>query len=87
MKLESSDERLVHDREYNEADVEHLVKKSTSSSTTEKFRWLSQSKATSLVTLLWTDSPFDHSGNRPKDGAVLASVSNVSKNVGDRMEG
>jgi hypothetical protein len=54
---------------------------------TEKLRWLSQSKATSLATFPWTDSPFDHTSNRLKDGAVLASVSDVLKNVCDGMEG
>jgi predicted Zn-dependent protease len=50
---------------------------------TEKFRWLSQSKASSLVVFLWTDSPFDDSGDWPEDLVIFAAVSEMAKNVGD----
>jgi hypothetical protein len=83
VKLECLDEGSVHDREYNEADEEHLVEKNTSSSTTEKLCWLSQAKATCLSAFLWTKSPFDDSGNRPEDLAFLTAISEVVENVGN----
>ena len=83
MKLECFDEGRGHDREYDEADEEHLVEKDAPSSTTEKLCWLSQTKSTCLSAFLWTESPFDHSGNRPEDLAFLAAIPEVAENVCD----
>jgi hypothetical protein len=81
--LERLYKSLVHDREHNKADEENLVEKDASSSTTEIRRWLSQTKSTRLLAFPWTESPFDHSGNRPEDLAFLAAISEVAENVGN----
>jgi hypothetical protein len=61
--LEHPHECLVDDREHDKADEENLVEKDASSSTTEIGHWLSAFSR--------TKSPFDHSGNRPEDLALL----------------
>jgi hypothetical protein len=83
MELECLHKSLVHDREYNKADEENLVEKDASSSMTEIGRWLSQTKSTRLSAFSRTKSPFDHSGNRPEDLALLAAISEVAENVGN----